>query len=144
MVSGARTGGRTANASSTTEHAATIIDPFTALDDRLGVHLPRLRAELAAIIGIAAVVDSHATTDDVVAPGTGECGCGCGRSCNPRKRGPNDRLKAGLHPTCHRRWLRWRSDYPGVTITDFLDACYLERGETRAKPVAPAAEPRAS
>jgi hypothetical protein len=64
----------------------------------------------------------------------------------PRKRGPEDRLKAGLHPTCYRRWLRWRSAYAehNPRLSDFIDKCYVERGETRARPVAPPAGQRAS
>jgi hypothetical protein len=133
-------GVRSTSTSSTTERAAAIAEPFTAVHGKLDVHLARRHTEVLAVLAIAAVIDSHASDDDVVPAGTGECACGCGRTCNPRKN-PDNRLKAGLHPSCHRRWLRWRSAYPGVTWSDFIDACYLERGETRARPVA---GPRAS
>jgi hypothetical protein len=141
-VVGDGSGVRSTGVSSSTEHAAGVVDPFAALNDRAGVLLPRLRTDLLALLAIAAIVDSHGSDDDVVPPGTGECACGCGRRCDPR-RNPANRLRAGLAPACYQRWRRWRAEYPGVTISDYLDACARERGETRARPVAPAAEQQA-
>lgn len=143
-VVGDGSGVRSTTSSSSVERAATTVSQFAGLDEQLTATMAELRAKVVAVLAIAAIVDSHGSDDDVVPPGTGECGCGCGKSCDPRRRGPEDRLKSGLHPTCHRRWLRWRATYPGVTISDFLDACYRERGETRARPVAPPADRRAS
>jgi hypothetical protein len=140
-TTGDGSGIRSTATGSSTERAALTPDEYTRLNERASRHLDQLRAELVAILSIAHIVDSHGTDDDIVPPGTGECACGCGKTCDPRRRGPEDRLKAGLHPSCHRRWLRWRSTYPGVRMSDFIDACYRERGETRAQPVA---EPRAS
>lgn len=140
-VVGDGTGSRSTTTSTPVERAALGWSEFADLSDRLNLHLPKLQAELAAIIAIAAVVDSRGSDDDVVPAGTGHCACGCGTKCDPRKN-PANRLRSNLAPRCYSRWRRWRAAYPGVTMSDYLDACYKDRGESRAKPVAPAAEPR--
>jgi len=80
-------------------------------------------------------IQSHASDNDVIPAGAGPCACGCSKTCDPRK-DPEDRLKSTLHPTCYRRYHRWRSTNPNTRLSDFIDASYLERGETRAQPVA--------
>lgn len=134
-VTGDGSGVRSTSTSSPTERAAEWTDPFADANDRLAVYLTRMRTDLLAVLAIAAIVDSHASDNDVVPPGSGACQCGCGHICNPRK-DPEDRLKSKLAPSCHRRFVRWRNEYPGVTVSDYVDACYRERGETRAQPVA--------
>lgn len=142
-VAGDGSGVRSTTTGSSVERALTVIDPLDGLGERVGPMLLDLRIQLFSVLALAAVVDSHAGDDDVVPGGTGHCACGCGTKCDPRKN-PSNRLRSNLAPACYQRWRRWREAYPGVTISDFLDACYRERGESRAKPVAPAAEPRSA
>lgn len=136
-------GVRSTTTASSVERAATTTDEFAGLDEKLTATLAELRIKVIAVLAIAAIVDSHGSDDDVVPAGTGHCGCGCGTKCDPRRR-PGNRLRSGLAPACYRRWLRWRAQYPGVTLSDYIDACYKERGESRARPVAPPADQRAS
>lgn len=147
IVAGARTGGRSSGRSSATEAAASMPSPFAGIDDRLADALAKLETGALAYMAVAdtvALVDpDDIKTIDVLPADDGQCGCGCGHHCRPR-RNPEDRLRSGLAPACYRRWLRWREAYPGVTISDYLDTCFKERGESRAKPVAPPTEPRAS
>lgn len=142
-VVGDGSGVRGTTPTSSTERAATVRDPFGIINQRLAMHLSQIWGNALAVLAIAAVVDSHASDDDPVRPGQGACGCGCGHMCKP-DRNPEDRLRSGLAPTCYRRWLRWRSAYPGHSITEYIAACYRERGESYAHPVAPPAGELAS
>lgn len=98
-------GRRTSERTSPTERAASARDPFAVLADRTGPHVERLRAEALAVLAIAGVIDSHADDSDPLPAGAGACKR-CSHTCNSRQRGPNDRLRAGWCPACHRRYLR--------------------------------------
>lgn len=54
----------------------------------------------------------HASDEDWLPAGTGNCAC-CGNFVRPDYKRPNNRIVSGYCPACHQAWIRWRrTHYP--------------------------------
>jgi len=99
-------GGRSSDATSSTERSALNPGPFDGVDERLR---NQLRVAFWVSMEIHASFDlimAHASDDDPVPAGTGPCQVvGCDHVCNPRKN-PNDRLRSGYCRRHYNRWIR--------------------------------------
>lgn len=99
-------GSRSADQTSSTERAALTPHPFDRVDVELSQQLRLMWLTGVQLQGTISRIMAHATTEDMVLAGTGECLVrGCGHFCNPRKKG-EDRLRAGFCPAHYRAWLR--------------------------------------
>lgn len=102
------TSGRAARSSdptSTTETAGLTSGPFDGLDDKLTDAMRQIWTAGLTIQEAMATIHAHAPDDDPLPAGAGECQR-CGHFCNPRQRGPNDRLRSGWCFPCYQAWTR--------------------------------------
>lgn len=116
-------GSRGTDPTSSTERAALKSDRWGDADIDLAA---LLRVAWAAALELRSrIIDlmAYASDDDPVPGGTGPCGCGCGRFCDPRKN-QHDRLKTNLAPACYASWKR-----SGLLRGDWLRARAKERSD---------------
>lgn len=140
-TAGAGVGGRSSDRTSSVERA--VIAGPDRWSDTLRQLQHRHRALWVAALHLEAGIDevlAHASDADPLPPGTGYCVCRgddppkknpdrqtdtwCATYCSPKQNGPEDRLKSGLAPSCHRRFLRWREDtgQPNGTVAEWRHA----------------------
>lgn len=123
-------GSRSSDTTSSTERAALTAGPWAGIDSLLADDHRALWLAALELEGRIDDVLAHDSDVDQLPPGTGYCVCGCERFCSPRQNGPDDRLRAGLAPACHRRYLRWREDgHPDANVPDYCTA--LRRARER-------------
>jgi hypothetical protein len=107
--------GRAADTTSSTERAA--LDPdldWADIDAHLALQLRMTWSYLVRLEGTIAKIMAHASDDDPVPAGTGEC-LRCAAFCRPTAERPEFRIKAGFCPACYQTWVRQgrpdRTDY---------------------------------
>lgn len=125
---GGNGGPRSSDSTSSTERAALNPGSFDEIDRRVKARMRDVWVDATNLEGLICTLMAHASDEDQVTPGTGYCVCGCETFCSPRQNGPDDRLRSGLAPTCHRRFLRWRRETgdPTLTVADFRTAVRRE------------------
>lgn len=98
-------GSRSSDTTSSTERA--VVSPplpaFIGIDERIAKHLRVLWLAGLNVQADVRNVLAHGSDDDQLPAGSGECPR-CGHFCRPDRK-YEDRIKSGLCPSCHRRWL---------------------------------------
>lgn len=120
-------GGTNGSDTTPTEAAALTIPLYDDIDHDLAEALDDLRRNLKRVHDLHRKLTATTNRDpDSDKPGgLGWCDA-CGTFTNP-KVDPDDRLRSGFCPRCHRAWLRWRTQ--GGTHSDFI---HHRRRETAA------------
>lgn len=91
-----------------TEAAALTSSEFHGLDDKLTNAMRTIWTAGLHIQEAMATIHAHAPDDDPLPAGAGPCQR-CDHVCNSRHRGPEDRLRSGLCPSCYQARRRMRS-----------------------------------
>lgn len=89
------------------EHAATGIWGGTSEKQRKAIAGGRLAIERALAIRVSIPPPRKKCAEPKRRNGAGACRV-CARVCNPTDQNPEDRLRAGLCPADHQRFVRWR------------------------------------